>query len=642
MVVLVGVLLGLSAPAAMARSAAPASGGPLDPGRVQAFLDRRIPQLLREQKVPGAAVSVVDTSGEVFTGDYGYADLTTRKPIIAGTSAFQTASVAKTFTAAAVMQLVQAGKLDLGADVNGYLPANARIPDTYPGQPVTLHHLLTHTAGFADITEGMAAPSAGQVLPLGDYVARYRPARIYPPGRFVGYSNYGIDLAGYIVQAVSGQVFEDYMTRNVFAPLRMTRTAFLRMDQARERLSVPTPYEIADGENRAVPLWYDNGAPSGGAYATVTDMGRFLRALLNDGQLDGRRVLTPAGARAMLRPQAGPRPDLSGAGYGTWQGRGDGPRWMGHSGDESGARTRYALVPAKGMGIYVAVNGDGVPPDAFSRVRDLVVEEFLARFAGVKPYTVPASPTVPAADGQATDAYTGEYLATRMNEGEPFELFRSAADRVNVTAPGDGTLRTSHPVLQEQVWTPTGDGVFVSADGKDRLGFVKDRGKVVGLSFDSNPTQNYERTTWYGSPAVLLPVAAGALLVLLTALAWPVTALVRRLRGRTTPRGDVTVSPARTSRAAAPARALAAVTAVICCVYLAFLVNAVSDLTSLETGTALPFTLKGTLPGTAAVIVFAVLAWSRGWWSRAARIHYGAVAASAAVFLAIAAHYGLM
>ncbi|MBG0831727.1 beta-lactamase family protein [Planomonospora sp. ID67723] len=624
------LLSGLSAPAAMAGSTGPVHDGSFDSGRVQAFLDRRVPQLLREQKVPGAAVSVVDSAGEIFTGGYGYADLAAGKPVVADTTAFQTASIAKTFTAVAVMQLAETEKLDLDADVNGYLPEKAKLPDTHPGRPVTLRHLLTHTAGFAEITEGTAAPSAERVSALGDYIVRYQPARIHPPGRFVAYSNYGIDLAGYIVQTVSGRSFEDYMTQRVFAPLRMTRTAFMQLDEARRRLSAPVPYEIIDGENRPVPLWYANGAPSGGSYATVTDMGRFLRALLNGGELDGRRVLTSTSVKAMLRRQAGPQPELRGPGFGTFQGKGTGPQWAWHTGDESGAHAEYALVPERGVGIYIAVNGDGVAPDKLSGVRDVVIREFLTTFAGVKPYPVPASPAAP---GRDLDSYTGEYLATRMSEGEAYELFLSAADRVTVTALGDGTLHTSHPVLPDRVWIPAGGETFVSADGTDRLGFIKEEGKIVGLSSDGNPTQNYERISWYASPMVLLPTAAGALLVLLGALAWPVAALGRRLRGRATP---------PTGRAAWQAQVPAVATALICLGYLGFLTRAASDLASLSTGTALPFSLVWVLPTTVTVVALAALSWSRGWWSKAARVRYSAVAAGAVVFLTIAARYGLM
>src|SRR5690606_39673028 len=116
----------------------------------------RVPELLEEFDVPGAAVSVVAGGGQVFAQGYGVADLETEEPVDAEETAFPTASVAKSFTALTVLRLVEEGGLDLHADVNGYLPEHVRLDAAYPSDPVTQHPRLTHRAALADAAASTA------------------------------------------------------------------------------------------------------------------------------------------------------------------------------------------------------------------------------------------------------------------------------------------------------------------------------------------------------------------------------------------------------------------------------------------------------------------------------------------------------
>lgn len=119
-----------------------------DPKELEDFLDGVMSAQLEGYQIPGATVAVVKDGELFFAKGYGYADLKNREPVVADETLFRVGSVGKVFTATAVMQLVEEGKLDLDADVNTYL-VDFKIPDTYP-QPITLHHLLTHTAGFEE------------------------------------------------------------------------------------------------------------------------------------------------------------------------------------------------------------------------------------------------------------------------------------------------------------------------------------------------------------------------------------------------------------------------------------------------------------------------------------------------------------
>lgn len=598
--------------------------------RVQSFFDQRIPELLKEQKVPGASVTVVSPEGELFSSGYGYANLEQGELVDASKTIFHTASVAKTFTTIGILKLVEEGKLDLHTDVNTYLPKEARIPETFPKQPITLYHILTQTTGFSDVVHGWSAPSADKVLSPKQNIIQNQPKRIYPPGKFISYSNYGFDLAGYIVENVTSLPFEDYMNKDVFKPIGMTQTFFTRSGKIPSQFSPPATYKIINGKNQLFPPEYLNFMASVQAMTTARDMGRFLRMLLNDGSLDGHRILTSKSVKAMLSRHEGNHPKLTGVGYGTWEGRGDGPQWFWHSGDNAGSHAKYALIPEQGIGIYVTVNGDGDPRNIFSAVCDIIMNDFLSEFTDINLSPKPVGSSV-----KNIESYVGQYVTTRRPEGEPFKLIQVLMDRVSVSLE-NGVLytKTSHPMLPDESWVPVGDNLFATQDGSDHLGFIRKSGKIVGLSFNSNPTQVYELEKWYLSPMVLLSIAGGALFIMLSIVLWPVNH-VRRKRRNTLP---------QTAWDQIIARWLATLTVAIIFGYLGYTIYTFSDPMMLE---RIPLALQ-ILPLTSAVplacslVVFSVIAWRKGWWSRLERLHYSAVAISCFAFLGVSSQYGLM
>nr|WP_166395124.1 serine hydrolase domain-containing protein [Rubrobacter marinus] len=183
---------------------APSAGrGPTDEREVEAFLDGYFAQQLEGHKIPGATVSVVKDGEVLFAKGYSEADVARGKPVVADETLFRIASTSKLFTSTAAMQLVEEGRLDLDEDVNVYLD-DVEIPDAYPGRPVTLRHLLTHTAGFEQVITGSGARDAAGVEPLGEYLSDNVPERVRPPGEATSYSNYGMSLAGLVVEDVSG------------------------------------------------------------------------------------------------------------------------------------------------------------------------------------------------------------------------------------------------------------------------------------------------------------------------------------------------------------------------------------------------------------------------------------------------------
>jgi len=165
------------------------SDGPLsDPDSFETFLNGVLNAQLEAHDIPGATVAVVD-GDSTFTKGYGVRDVRTDAPVEADDTLFRIGSTSKLFTWTAVMQGIEAGRLDLETDVNEYLD-DITIPDTYD-QPITLDHLVTHTAGFEERARGTFVLSEADLRPLSTMIRNERPARVRPPGAFTAYSNYG-------------------------------------------------------------------------------------------------------------------------------------------------------------------------------------------------------------------------------------------------------------------------------------------------------------------------------------------------------------------------------------------------------------------------------------------------------------------
>ncbi|HEX5692991.1 MAG TPA: serine hydrolase domain-containing protein, partial [Arenimonas sp.] len=262
---------------------------------LEAWLDGFMPYALDRGDIAGAVVVVVKDGEVLLQKGYGWADLAERTPVDPEQTLFRPGSVSKLFTWTAVMQLVEQGKLDLDEDVNTYL--DFEIPPR-EGEPVTLRHIMTHTAGFEEQIRGLIASDPEDIVPLGEALKHWVPERIYAPGTTPAYSNYATALAGYIVERVSGQSFDDYIESKVLHPIGMRDSSF-RQPLPPELLSrMSLGYaQASDGEPK--PYEFISLAPAGSLAATGADMGKFMIAHLQDGRFGDAQLFSPETARQM-------------------------------------------------------------------------------------------------------------------------------------------------------------------------------------------------------------------------------------------------------------------------------------------------------------------------------------------------------
>src|SRR6202789_825009 len=211
---------------------------------IASWADGFMPYALKSGDIAGAVVVVVKDGAVLFEKGYGYSDIAARSPVDPDRTLFRVGSTSKLFTWTAVMQLVEQGKIDLDADVNKYLDLNIPPRD---GKPITMRNLMQHTAGFEEQAKGLISsdPEAPRFEAL---LKQWVPERVFAPGSTPAYSNYGASLAGYIVQRLSGEPFDGYLDKHLFAPLDMQHSSFRQPLPPDLAPLMSKGYEQASGE----------------------------------------------------------------------------------------------------------------------------------------------------------------------------------------------------------------------------------------------------------------------------------------------------------------------------------------------------------------------------------------------------------
>lgn len=482
-------------------------------------------------------------------------------------------------------------------------------------------HLLTHTSGFEARWIGMWPDREDGVEPLGDWLREHRPARVRPPGVVVSYSNYGVSLAGYIVERVSGMPYAEYIEQQILAPLGMAySTAGQPVPESlQEHLSAG--YEYVGREFRARDFEWLNMAPAGVISSSAGDMARFMVAHLQHGTYSGARILGEDTARLMQRRHAGNAEALNGIGYGFYEMHRGERRAIGHAGDTALFHSMLLLVPEDGLGVFVAFNSaDG--RDTTRAIRDEFVTRFLPASGSPDP--------VPMDDRHRDLAGTYRLTNTAYSTVEKFTgLF--GAYRVSVggealvlSAPAGDEMLPERTTRFLPVASPTGEILF-REDGGDRLLALRTdprTGRTYAF-FDHAPVFSLERVAWYEDPPFHQIALAALLLVLLSGLvAVPMAHFAARRRSG--------VTPALPARVAPWTMAVLGAAALLLVAGLAIVVIRMDDLvaghtTLLSVVLVLPLLI---VAGSVAAAALAVFAWKDRYWGIAGRVHLSVVAVS--------------
>ncbi len=450
------------------------------------LLDPFFAEQLATQNIPGATFALVKDGEIIYAQGYGLADIENNIAYDPVQTIVRAGSTIKPITAMAVMQLAEQGKLDVHTDINQYL-TNFQIPATFD-EPITLHHLLHHTAGLDSGFLGVRVDAATDIIPLGDFLAKKLPPRVLPPNQFRNYNDYNIALAALVVEEVSGMSYRNYVQTHIFTPLQMDSTAMLVPDNQLDRLAVGYGYDGDKLYPRLRGNYFLHTAPGAAYNTTANNIAHFMIAHLQNGRYANAQLLQPTTIQEMHRTQFTHDPHLPGMAYAFDEMEINGRRLLSKTGGAPGMQSRIVLLPNEGIGWFVSYNRflSGLHLD----LTQLLMDTY---------FPTNTSPTldrhIPSQDLQE---YSGYYREIIDYSSQSLAKVNTLAHQVKVTA-NSNTLQ-----LFGSTFHPVDDEVFQRESGSYAVFDRTDNGRINAFYYFRTP---YERIPWYE----ILPVQAALL-----------------------------------------------------------------------------------------------------------------------------------
>ncbi len=431
----------------------------------QSELQLTLDELREEHQVPGVAVGILHEGRE----EYAFAGVTSvENPLpVDEDTLFQFGSTGKTYTATAIMRLVERGEVDLDAPVRTYVP-ELQLKDEDVAREVTVLQLLNHTAGWdGDLMEDMGYGDDA----LSRYVTRMATIdQVTPLGATVSYNNASLSLAGRVIEKVTGTTYEQAMGDLVLQPLGMTSTWFFPDDVMTRRFCVGHERH-KDGRTTIARPWAipRGNNPAGGMSAPARDQIAWARFHLGDGTAaDGSRVLSTDTLRRMQQPTV----EMPGSALGDAVGIGwlladlGGVRVVKHGGTTNGQHSELQLVPERGFAVTSLTNSGPNGPKLNDRVVRWALEHYLGvRVEDPKPVRLPDEQLAPYTGRYETIAVVIEVTAT---DGR-----LSAA--ITVKPDADAALRKHGEKVPEQ------PPIVMALLGQDGDAYVVDEGDAKGM-----------------------------------------------------------------------------------------------------------------------------------------------------------------
>ena len=335
-------------------------------------LETKIDSLIKKFSIPGACTAIVSKDSMNWIECFGVANLETRKPLTENTL-FRVASISKSFIGLAFLKLAEEGKVDLNRPVRELIP-EIEIDNPYKDtNPVRIVHLLEHTAGFDaahfyeyyNLNDDPEIPLK-EVLSINPNSRKIR----WKPGTRIAYTNHGYAVAGYILEKITGQLFEDYLKNNILDPIGMTSSTFKPVDKRQ----VP----LAQGYTENSQPFPDKPfylRPASSLKSSVKDMAKFVQFMLNQGKVENRAILSEKSIGRMEVTETttvSPQGFKAGYGLGVKTYYRNGYKCFVFTGGIPGFTSIYAYIKDVGLGCVVLVNSSNV--EGFFKIYDLVFQ----------------------------------------------------------------------------------------------------------------------------------------------------------------------------------------------------------------------------------------------------------------------------
>ena len=601
----------------------------LETQELTAFLDDVIQREMEAYHIPNLSVAVVHNDSALTVKGYGFTDLTTNTAVDPEKNLFRIGSTSKLFAWTAVMQLVEQGKLDLDTDINEYL--DFEIPNRLERRwyqkkagPITLRHLMAHTPGFEDYMTAVFSISEDSLKPLHQQVRENRPARVFLPGEVTAYSNYGVSLAGYVVQMVSGVPYEEYVKKHIFKPLGMDNSTFWQPVPEAMTQQMAKPYRYVNGEYVAADFEFVSG-PAGGMSSSAGDMARFMLAYLQGGQGVEGQILQEETIDHIFDETTTPHPQLHGMAHGFIKANFNGREVFHHPGGTMLYDTGLYLIPEENIGFFISHSGGS------ALVNNRIFLQLMDHY-----FPWESQIDVEILEGMAdrSEAYRGEYYQNRRSFTDTDAALSLIFGRILVTTDETGHLLVTN-MGETQRFVEVEPGVYrnlqkrhAQEQGGDFHTIVFGTDSMGKSMLITSGPMSYSRAAWYESIGPTLAMLMGSLLVIMGSLAfWGIQSLIVKIRR------NKRLKPTATSGSRWAKRAAVALGLLVFVFLLG--VMAAGDIDPVyqlpqeayTPPSQLSVMMDATIPYvivTLAAVVFcqAVVSWKKSYWKTMGRIHF--------------------
>jgi CubicO group peptidase (beta-lactamase class C family) len=482
---------------------------------VNTFVDQLVAGAVKSNKIPGAAVVVVQGEDVLFSKGFGFTDEDKKNPVDPEKTVFQAGSLSTLVEMAALLQLVDQGRISLDTDVNQYLDGY-QIKEAF-GQPVTVRHLINRTGGFDTLTWiGEPTKSVDQLIPFMEYAKKSQPARVFPPGTQVNLSPFSYDyiVAGAIIESVTGMTYEEYLEKDVLPQIGAANTSGRQPLEGDLAAALSTEFDLKGPYSVPMKSSYYNARPVNGLSTSAHDLALFVRMLLNNGKLGDKVILQQSSVEALmnnpfshnehLSPQVGP---FIGFNYNGIRGL-----YMAHLVPDGFTGAIY-LFPEKQAGIVLLTNS--YPSKLLLTLPTKFAEHYIPASAEVV-NTKETTATV-ALSSEDLERYEGFYHRIGLPEKTLWKTFliQGTWETVKITPNGSGGLESRGGVGQysyEMNWLPVGDNLFqftgekklawnfLNFDSDNYLAFGEnDEGEIAYIYAGQT---SYEKMNWYEDAAL--------------------------------------------------------------------------------------------------------------------------------------------
>ncbi|MGM2863420.1 serine hydrolase [Bacillus cereus group sp. Bce021] len=443
---------------------------------VESFADPLFEEKMKKYNVNGSSFVVVHDGKVVVNKGYGYADIEKKIPVTKDT-VFQIASVSKTFTALAVMQQVDKGKLKLDQDVQQYL-GGLKIPNK-TGKPLTLFDMLTYTSGidFPDLTTITGPEYVHNSIPMNEFFSKHMPTVVRPPGEAYTYDNVSFALAGFAVENVTSTPFSKYMEKNIFKPLDMKSTSMSFTSDLLKRMA--TPYGPA-GDPIPISGSGLRDAPQGGILSTAEDMSKYMIMQLQKGKFKDKEIVSEKSMDMMHAYQVFDDKTIPIATIGfetPFNEFANGQHVVIKGGSMPGQQSLLILVPEQKTAFFMSYNNDSMMSiDVYEALMD---HYFPAKKNEVKTSYLPL-------EEKESHKYLGLYQNTRLAAIRTHFTYENGNLVMEGGTTGKQVLKMIHPLLFENSEgnkvafkkNSAGEIAYFHYNSPKNLGFMADAQKI--------------------------------------------------------------------------------------------------------------------------------------------------------------------